>query len=401
MPDIYLDHASTSFPKPETVYRAVESFARTCGASPGRGGYPRASAAGEMVRTCRRAVAALLGARDPSRIAFTSNSTEALNCALKGLLTKPGDHAVVTVLEHNAVLRPLRALERTRGITWTPIPCAPDGTVDPIAVGTAIRPETRVVCAVHASNVLGTILPVAEMAREAHARGVPVLVDASQTVGAVPVSVEDLEIDLLAFTGHKSMLGPPGTGGLYIREGLSLPTWKEGGTGILSESLDPPEQMPEYLETGTANGWGLAGLLAAAEFLLGTSIPTIRERELALLARLTGEFRATEGVTVYGPLDPARKVGIVSINVGTVTSSEIGRLLAERYGIAVRTGLHCSPLAHQAIGTAQTGGAVRFGIGMSTTEVEIDAAVAAIRELAAAVYRRKKARASQWARQSS
>jgi selenocysteine lyase/cysteine desulfurase len=284
---------------------------------------------------------------------------------------------------------------------WTVVPCAPDGTVDPVAVATAIRPQTRVVCVVHASNVVGTILPVHEIARAAHARGVPLLVDGSQSAGVLPLSVEDLGVDLFAFTGHKALLGPPGTGGLYVREGLTLQTSKEGGTGIHSESLNPPEGMPERLETGTANAWGLAGLLAGVQVLLDISVEKTREREMELTHQLTERLSAISGVTVYGPRDASRKVGIVSINIGTIPSSEVGRILAERYGIAVRTGLHCSPLTHEAMGTLRAGGAVRFSIGMSTTEQEIDTAVAAVREIAAAAYRRNAERKVPWHGQSS
>jgi len=390
--EIYFDNASTSYPKPEAVYAAIDAFARTCGASPGRGGYARAVAAEETVSRSRAAVARAIGAGDPSRIAFASGSTEALNWALKGLLVKAGDHAVVTALEHNAVLRPLQAITRSRGTTWTVVPCAPDGTVDPGAVAEAIRPETRLVCAVHASNVLGTLVPIGAIVRLAHERGIPVLVDGSQTAGAFPFSVDELGIDLFAFTGHKSLLGPPGTGGLYVRTGLEVETWKEGGTGTRSESLDPPVSMPEHLEAGTPNAWGLAGLLAGIETLLSAGIENVRRRELDAVTRLAEGFRATDGVTVYGPHDPARKVGIVSVNVSRLPPSEVGRLLGERYRIAVRTGLHCSPLVHEAIGTARTGGTVRFGIGPFNTAEHVEAAVQAIREIAAAVYRRKRGR---------
>ncbi len=388
MPEVYLDNATTSYPKPESVRRAVAEFATGCGASPGRGGYPRALAAEEEVSSCRRAVARLIGTPDPSCIAFASGSTEALNAALKGLLIRPGDHAVVTALEHNAVLRPLRALERSRGVTSTVVQCLPDGTIDSEAVARAIRPETRVVCAVHASNVLGTILPIREIARVAHAWNIPVLVDGSQTAGALPLSVALLEVDLFAFTGHKSLLGPPGTGGLYVRPGLRLETWKEGGTGTRSESLDPPESMPERLETGTANTWGIAGLRAGVEWLLEMGVDRVRAREMALTATLREGLSAIGGVTLYGPRDAERAVGIVSFGIGTLPPSEVGRLLADRFGIAVRTGLHCSPLAHDAAGSARLGGTVRFGIGAFTTEAEVAAAVLAVGKIAGAAYRR-------------
>ncbi|MBI1849250.1 MAG: aminotransferase class V-fold PLP-dependent enzyme, partial [Planctomycetes bacterium] len=285
MPDlegIYLDNASTSYPKPKAVYEAVSEFALSCGASPGRGAYPRALEAEDMLARCRSDVAKLLGVRNPTRIAFASGSTEALNWAIKGVLTRPGDHAVVTALEHNAVLRPLQWLNRTREVTWSVVPCNDDGHVEPADIAEAIRPETRLLCAVHASNVLGTLLPIRDIVEVAHGRGVPVLVDGSQTAGSVPFSVEDLEIDLFAFTGHKSLLGPPGSGGLYVRPGLEIETWKEGGTGLHSESLDAPLEMPARLEAGTPNTWGLAGLIGGVEWLLHTGVEYVRGHEMHL-----------------------------------------------------------------------------------------------------------------------
>lgn len=390
MANIYLDNASTTYPKPETVYVAMDAFARGCGASPGRGGYARAVEAEAMVSRCRTAVARVLGVTDPSTIAFGSGATEAINCALKGLLLRPGDHAVATALEHNAVLRTLRALERQRGIAWTVAECSPDGGVDPAAVAAAIRPETKVVCAVHASNVLGTVLPVRKLVRVAHASGVPILVDGSQSAGALAFSVEELGIDLFAFTGHKALLGPPGTGGLYVRPGLELETWKEGGTGTRSEDLDPHLSMPERIEAGTPNAWGIAGLLAGIEWLVAEGAARVHDRELALATTLTERAAAIEGVTVYGPREPERKVGVLSLRIGTLPPADVGRLLGERYGIAVRTGLHCAPLSHEAIGTARSGGTVRFGVGPFTTESDIEVALGAIQDIAAAAYRRKR-----------
>ncbi len=385
--EIYLDNATTSYPKPDVVYHAIQAFARSCGASPGRGGYPRALAAEDRVFRCRETIARVLGVRDATRIAFASSSTEALNWALKGLLLVPGDHAVVTVLEHNSVLRPLRAMERTRGIRWSVVRCDGEGFVDPSAVEAAICPTTRLVCAVHASNVLGTIQPVEEIARVAHAHGVPLLVDGSQTAGALPLAVEAMGIDLFAFTGHKSLLGPPGTGGLYVRPGLEFQTWKEGETGHHSEDLDPPGEMPARLEAGTPNAWGLAGLLAGVESLLVEGLALVREREARHAAALANGMRAINGVTVYGPRSTDRKVGIVSIGVRKLAPEVVGRLLWERFGVAVRTGLHCSPLAHRILGTATTGGTVRFGIGPFTTDEDVRAAVEAVGEIREAAIR--------------
>ena len=391
MEQTYLDNASTSYPKPECVYRAADAFARTCGASPGRGGYAGAVAADEMVGGCRAAVARLLGIGDPTRVAFASGSTEAINWALRGLLVAPGDHAVVTSLEHNAVVRPLRALEATRGTVWTVVPCSADGTADPAAIAAAIRPTTRLVCATHASNVFGTIQPIAEIARVAHEHSVPILVDGSQTAGAIPFSVEDLGIDLFAFTGHKGLLGPPGTGGLYVRPGIDLPTSKEGGTGTRSESLSQPGAMPERLESGTANGWGLAGLRAGVEWLSEHGVAQTHARETRLVAELAESLRGIPDVALLGPDEHGRKVGILSMNIGALPPAEVARLLGGRFGIAVRAGLHCSPLAHETAGTLRRGGAVRFGVGPFTTEADIGSASSAVGEIAAAAYRRGRA----------
>lgn len=217
----------------------------------------------------------------------------------------------------------------------------------------------------------------------------PVLVDGSQTAGALAFSVEELGIDIFAFTGHKALLGPPGTGGLYVRPGLELETWKEGGTGTRSESLELPPSMPERVEVGTPNAWGLAGLLAGIDWLVEEGVPAVRARELALATALADRAAAIEGVAVHGPRDHDLRMGVVSLRIGTLPPSDVGRLLGERYGIAVRTGLHCSPLAHEAIGTARSGGTVRFGVGPFNTEADVDAAVGALRDIAAAAYRRR------------
>lgn len=341
--EIYLDNASTSFPKPASVCTSVVEFARRIGASPGRGAYPRALSAGDVLAECRARMATLLGVSQPASVAFASNSTEALNWALKGLLSRTGDHVVVTALEHNAVLRPVMALALARGTTYSVVPCGRDGTVGPSAIEAAIRPETKLVCAVHASNVLGTILPVAEIASVAHEHGLPVLVDGSQTAGAVPIALETWGIDLFAFTGHKSLLGPTGTGGLYIRPGTRLATWKEGGTGTQSESLEHPSDMPERMEAGTPNMWGISGLLGSLMAIEEMGISWIRQHEQRLSARLYAALADLPGVLVYGPHEAARRTGIVSANVQGLPPAEVGRLLGERYGIAVRAGLHCSP----------------------------------------------------------
>ncbi|MGB9887351.1 MAG: aminotransferase class V-fold PLP-dependent enzyme [Moorellales bacterium] len=367
---VYLDNAATSYPKPETVYRAVDWCLREVGANAGRGGYRRALEADEIVYRARSALARLFNVRDASRIVFTANATEALNLAIKGLVG-PGDHVVTSSLEHNAVWRCLKTLERDRGVKLTVVRCAPDGTLDPKAVEEALRPGTRLIALTHASNVTGTILPVAAVGEIARRHGVPLLVDAAQTAGVLPLDVERDGIDLLAFTGHKGLLGPFGTGGLYIREGFEPRPLKEGGTGSQSRLPYQPDLLPDRYEAGTLNVCGLAGLAAGVEFILDRGVEKIREKEKALTACALEILAGTEGVEVYGPRDAERQVGVISFNLAGVDGAEVAYVLDEVYGIMVRVGLHCAPLAHETIGTLERG-TVRISLGYFNTFEELD-----------------------------
>jgi len=384
---IYLDNAATSFPKPESVYRAIDEFMRHGGGSPGRGLYPKAVEAEEMLLETRCRLAKLLDVPDPSRIVFSANSTEAINLALKGYLQQ-GDHVVTTVLEHNAVLRPLHVLERTRGISVTYVDCDDQGRLDPEAFRKAMRKETRLVACVHGSNVLGTVAPIEAIATIAHEAGAQLLVDGSQTAGTMPLSMRTLGADLFAFTGHKGLLGAPGTGGLYVAPHLDLETVKEGGTGSVSESLEPPEFLPDRFEPGTPNTYGLAGLGAGVTYLLERGVAAIREHESALAQRLFDRLRELRGVTLYNPPDPAARLGIVSLGFEHLSPTEGCAILSSKFGIMARCGLHCAPLCHRRLGL-ESKGSLRLSVGAFTTAEDVDAAASAIEQIVRATYRRK------------
>jgi len=375
---MYLDNAATSFPKPECVYRTLDVFMRTSAANPGRSGHRLAVAADRAIASARQRLARLLNAPDPRRIAWTGNCTGALNLALKGFL-QPGDHVVTTLLEHNSVARPLHALEG-RGVAVSRARC-PDGRFDLSALLAEIRSETRLVALTHASNVTGTVLPVAEVTAECHKRGVCVLVDAAQTAGVLPIDVRAWELDLVAMPGHKGLYGPPGTGALYIREGIELSALQEGGTGSQSEREEQPEVLPDRYEAGTLNSAGIAGLGAAVEWILETGQQQLREREEALLAQLWHGLTEIEEVTLYGPPPGANRVSVVSFNLTGWEPTDVAAVLDENFDIQCRPGLHCAPWAHQSLGTFPSG-TVRFSPGYFNTPEEMDAAVDAVRQLA-------------------
>ena len=378
---IYLDHAATSWPKPPGVVQAMARFLEEAGGNPGRSGHRLSLAAARTVYGVRAAVAALANAPDPLGVIFTANATHALNLALHGLLG-PGTRVVAGGMEHNAVMRPLRHLE-ARGAELVLVPAGPDGSMAPEAFRQAITPGTTLVVLNHASNVTGTLAPVAEVAALARAAGALFLVDAAQTLGALPVDMQALGIDLLAFTGHKGLQGPPGTGGLVLGPGVDprrLESLVQGGTGSHSEHETQPEFLPDKFESGTPNGAGLAGL--------GAGLAWVAERGPAALhalatdqARFLAEgLRALPGVRVYGPEDPARGLAVVSFTVAGWEVSELGLRLDEEYGVLCRVGLHCAPAAHRALGTCP-GGTVRFAPGPMATRADLEAALGAVAEL--------------------
>jgi len=383
---IYFDNTATSWPKPPGVVEAMVHFMNEVGANPGRSGHRLSVEAGRTVYDAREVMAELFNAPDPLRVVFCLNATEALNLALQGLL-RPGDHVITSSMEHNSVMRPLRALER-RGVEVTVVRCLTEGFLDPVDIEAAIKRSTKMIVLNHASNVVGTILPIAEAGEIAHRHGLLLLVDAAQTAGAYPIDVEADKIDLLAFTGHKSLYGPMGTGGLYIGERVNLKEFeplKRGGTGSRSELEKQPDFLPDMCESGTPNAVGLAGLAAGVRWVLERGVEAIRAHEVELAQRLIDGLRDIPGVTVYGGLDATRQTATVSFNIAGMEPSEVGLRLDEEYGILCRVGLHCAPAAHKTIGTFPIG-TVRFGLGVFNTLEEVDAAVAAVGQLAQEVW---------------
>ncbi len=366
---IYLDNAATTWPKPEETIKAIEDCIRNNGANPGRGGHTMSLSAGRIVFETREALARLFNAGDPARIVFTGNATEALNLALKGVL-KPGDHVITSSMEHNAIARPLHVLKK-KGVDVTELPCSSQGFLDPGDVSKAVRRNTRAVVVLHASNVTGTIMPVKEIGQITREKGIIFIVDAAQTAGLLDLDVEKMNIDLLAFTGHKSLYGPQGTGGLFIREGIELEPLIEGGTGSRSESLEQPEDMPDRFESGTPNTPGIAGLGAGIRFIISRGIDQIRSHKHRLMARFLDGLKQMKKIEIYGPGDPAVQVPVISINVKEQDSSEIAFILDKVFHIACRSGLHCAPMAHKTIGTLDRG-AVRFSFSIFNTEEDVD-----------------------------
>ena len=375
---IYLDNAATSFPKPERVIAAISRYCREIGANPGRASHRLGREASAVVARTRRLLADLLGGIDPSRLIFTPSTTVALNLALKGLL-RAGDHVLTSTMEHNSVLRPLHHLERL-GITHTPIPCSPEGLLDPADIRRHLRPQTRLIALVHASNVTGGIMPVSEVGALARDLGLLFLVDAAQTAGAIPVEPDRLHTDLLAGPGHKSLLGPMGTGFLYVRPGLELDTLWEGGTGSYSESTEQPESWPDRFESGTLNAPGLAGLAEGIAEIQERGVDAIAAHKTRLMERVYQALRELPGVVLYGPADRKECVGTLSFNVAGVTGNEVAHILDTAYGIAVRPGLHCAPTAHRTIGSFPEG-TVRVSIGPYTTEDETLALIKAVKQI--------------------
>ncbi len=377
---IYLDNGATSFPKPPEVAEAMDRFLRQVGGSPGRSGHRLSQEAARVVFDCREGLATLFGIPDSKRLAFTLNATEALNMAILGLLA-PGDRVVTTSMEHNSVMRPLRELVRSRGIDLEVVPSDREGRVDLEGLEKALRKKTRLLAVNHASNVTGAVAPLDSLGHMARRAGALLLVDAAQSAGIIPIDVVRDRVDLLAFTGHKGLLGPQGTGGLWVRGGIDLAPVFRGGTGSNSELEEQPDFYPDRLESGTPNGVGIAGLGAAVRFLARQGVEKIMARESGLGGRLLQGLSSIEGVTLYGPGPGEKRTAAVSLNIRGMAPSEVGFLLDEGYGVLARVGLHCAPGAHRTIGSFPAG-TVRLSPGYFTTEAQIDAAVDACRDLA-------------------
>lgn len=380
---IYLDNAATTMRKPREVVDAVCEAMGSLG-NAGRGASAGALDAGRVVLRCREAMARLLGCPRADHVCFLANSTAALNAALSGLV-EPGDRVVTTVLEHNSVLRPLARLADERGAEVAYAGCDEHGLLDMESLERLVTPGTRLVAVTHGSNVTGNLVDVARVARIAHAAGALCVVDASQTAGAVPIDMSEMGLDVVCFTGHKALMGPQGTGGMAVAEGVDVRPWAEGGSGVHSFERRHPLEWPTRLEAGTLNAHGLAGLSAAVAYIEKVGGPAaVGTHEHAMARRLYEGVRGVPGVTVYGAwdVDAALCGGVVSLNVGDLDSGEVADALAQGWGIACRAGAHCAPLMHRALGTERQG-VVRLSCGWFTTEDEVDVAVAAVREIAA------------------
>lgn len=375
---IYMDNAATTLRKPVQVKEAVLAALDTMG-NAGRGASDPALDASRVIYGTREKLAGLFHAESPSRIVFTVNSTESLNIAIKGLCD-PGDHVITTVLEHNSVLRPLYEC-RERGTALTILGCDEKGNISYEEMERAVRPETKMIVCTHASNLTGNMIDLERVHAIAKRHGLLLIVDASQTAGVWEIDVQKLGIDVLCFTGHKGLLGPQGTGGMYVRSGVEIRPLLSGGSGIDTYNTHHPAQMPTALEAGTLNGHGIAGLGAAVSYITEIGPDTIRERELALMQRFYLGISGIPGVKVYGDFSTKNRAAIVSFNIGDYDSSEVSDELNVRYGIVTRPGAHCAPLMHQALGTVDQG-AVRFSFSHFNTEEEVDAAVRAVKELA-------------------
>jgi cysteine desulfurase family protein len=377
---IYLDNAATSFPKPEAVYQALDGFARQSLANPGRAGHKMALAAERALDDCRHRLNQLFHGREPERFVFTLNCTDALNMAFKGLVGA-GDHVITSDLEHNSVSRPLRAAELDGRITLTRVRADGGGTISPDDVRQAITPHTRLIVLTHASNVLGTVQPIAEVGRIAREHDLLFLLDAAQTAGVLAIDVQDMNIDLLAFPGHKGLLGPTGTGALYVGPRARVRAWREGGTGGDSASETQPREFPYFLEGGTPNVLGVAGLSAGLQYLEERGLEAIHHHELDLIQYLWQRLDEMPGYQVFGHRDPASRVATLSLRSEAIGAAEIGGILDQSFDIAIRPGLHCAPYIHRALGTFPEG-TVRVSPGPFNTRDDIDRLVQALGEIA-------------------
>ncbi len=362
------------------MIEAMTDFSVGIGASPGRSGHKKSIDSGRVIFEARDRIASILGADDPLRIVLTKNATEALNIAIKGLL-KPGDHCVTSSMEHNSVMRPLRSLELS-GVRLDIVGCSETGMLDPDGIRRAIKPDTRAIYLTHASNVTGAVMPVTEVGRIARDHGIIFCADAAQTAGALPIDVKGMGVDILAFTGHKSLFGPQGTGGLYIRKGLeqAISPIMSGGTGSKSEFEQQPDFMPDKYESGTPNAIGIAGLNAGIRFIEKTGVDIIRDKEVSLISQFIEGLKKIKGAIVYGPQLVSDRIAVVSFNLSGISPSEASLILDEKYNIMCRPGLHCAPQAHRTIGTFPAG-TLRFSFAYFNTEEEIDYSLKALYEI--------------------
>ncbi|CCH49116.1 aminotransferase class V-fold PLP-dependent enzyme [Pseudodesulfovibrio piezophilus] len=379
---IYLDNGATSFPKPESVYTYMDSFHRSHGVSPGRSGCDLSIETGNIIETTRKELTALFHGTDSNRLVFTLNSTDALNLAINGIVS-PGDHVVTTALEHNAVLRPLHHHWRYNEVEVDHVDFDADGFVHPEDFVALFKPSTRLVVVNHVSNVIGTVQPIEAIGRLCRERGILFMVDASQSAGKISVDIRKSCIDILAFTGHKSLLGPTGIGGLYVGEDVVIRHTRAGGTGVRSAQLHHLEEYPYRLEYGTPNLVGIAGLLAGVRWIGEQGMNALHEHEMALTRLLVDGLEKIDNITLYCQRERVNHIAVVSFNVNGFEAGNVGTLLDGDYGIACRTGLQCAPLVHRKLGTEAQGGTVRFGVGPFNTRQHITTALEAVAEIAA------------------
>ncbi len=380
---IYLDNAATSFPKPSDALKAMADYASRVGASAGRGAYAEAVESGRIIAECRKNIATLINAPDPNHIIMTFNCSDGLNLAIHGLLN-PGDHVITTWMDHNSILRPLNDLQDRIGLQVDFIPCGSDGMVDPDDIRKAIKPNTKLVAILHGSNVTGTVQPVAEVARIAREHGLLILVDAAQTAGHLPIDVQKDRFDFLAAPGHKGLLGPLGTGFLYIRPGVEkrLRPIKQGGTGTRSEEAVQPDSLPDKYEPGSHNAVGIASLSAGVDYILNRGVSAFQKHDRSLCEKFMAGLDMIDGLSWFGPRDVEKRVGVFSVRLEGFTPHELSAALETKYGILTRSGLHCAPLAHKTIGTLETGGTTRFSFGPFVNLEDMDFTLDALKILA-------------------
>ena len=378
---IYMDNAATTFPKPPGVLEEALDFYRKFGVSPGRSGTDLAQEAEGLVAETRCAMASFLGATGSSEhLVFTQNASDSLNIAIQGTLAS-GDHVIATKLDHNSVLRPIYHLSQYEGVESTLIQFGAGGYVDPDDVARAIKPNTKLVVMTHASNVLGTVQPVEAVGRMCRERGVLFCVDVAQTAGMWPVGMDKMNADVVCFTGHKSLMGPTGIGGMYVREGVDVAPLKYGGTGVRSENREHLKEYPWRLECGTLNLLGIAGLLAGQRWLTKEGFEKIRWHEAALFKQLVNGLKEIDGVILYGAENLEQHVPVVSLNVDGMTANNVGTLLDVKFNVATRTGLQCAPLVHEVLGTQETKGTVRLSLGPFNTETHVETAIAGLNDI--------------------
>ena len=375
---IYLDNAATTFPKPEAVYDSMMDCMKNYCANPGRAGHKLAMKAAREIYDTRENIAKLFNIDNPMNIVFTNNATDSLNLAIKGVVST-GDHIITTSMEHNSVIRPIKALEKL-GIENTIVECDKEGFLDINNLEKAIKPNTRLIVTTHASNVCGTLIDIKAVSEVAKSRNILYLVDASQTAGVYNIDLKEIEADMVAAPGHKGLLGPQGTGILYIREGLNLDILKEGGTGSKSEDLFQPELLPDKYESGTHNTPGIVGLNEGIKFIFNEGIDKIKQHEEELCKYMLERLEEVPNIKIYGPKDASKRASVITINIGNMDSGEITFLLDSEYNIATRSGIHCAPLAHKTLGTLEQG-AVRFSLGYFNTKEDIDKAIEALKEI--------------------